>query len=934
MKAIHMLAVGLILLATGAQATDFTLKSGVSGLFDWTDGNNYVGGEAPGAGDAVIVPQGVTVTISDGLSDASVALVDSLARIRPEKDARVVFVVEAGRTNSFDCAVNYDGETDTSCRGTLVKEGPGGLLLTAALDRFTYGTKKDRYQSYACNIEVNGGLLKFNQDSSAPSQYHTFGKVTVAEGATWCPPFGGKITIKSGLVGGGTVVNEGTGYQYVNMGGGTAAEPLEFSGAMLGCLSFSFLSKCYINLTGTNSTGGGTFDVTGNHVADGGRIGIRKFGKIGQPSSIGVQGSNINLASRNGYWLTSLRRPEDPIDETDKNFLLFTFANNTTGSAVIDGGAVGGVKLIGTIGEHPSEKCGQKRIVLTGSNTEECVQSSVFARKYKDAYPTGGYTFHLTKRGTGTWHFTKTDSAFTGALAVEEGTLKFDSIANKGTKSTLGTAEDLYAPIDCGCRTDGVLTADDQVGYAFLLGDGTDAHEGNLEYAGSNDVLPVTGRPLAVNGKGRLTNGTTKNFNFTDVYTVGTGDNVLTLDGDDTSAVNVLTGVNDSKDSSGAPLSIVKDGEGTWKLTGDLSVRGSILVKKGTLFVKNNYTWYKWLIKSGKYEAVGDTSAAISISIGEFGLYASDGSRQNKGLSYTRADNGTLPEYPNVKTGHIDYGFTATEKFTPQNVAATYPRDLSRLVDDVYSTGLSYWYQTAPDTAYYAAQTGNPKDYRNVPHNVPDQETTWLPIVMNLGEEALPVAYYDYVTRTAGNAEVYRTTLFGSVDGTNWEPLEDEDQCRLPQAMTWSFAGRAAVDGGDLVHTNGLGEVDGRAIASVPLAYRDGYLTDVSSYGVSSGATLKIRGNAAIGGLTVDPSGAGTIDGGTFAASGSIDVTGMAKDVKSMTVKFNLVSTSGFGNVANWTLKENGVPTAKLSASVNEDGTITINRAGLLLLVR
>ena len=923
MKAIHMLAVGLILLATGAQATDFTLKKGVSGLFDWTDGNNYVGDEAPQQKDlsatdrdAVIVPDNVTVVISNVMPNASLALINSLARIRPNGSrTRIVFAVEDGETLTLDCAVNYEGESSL-CRGTLVKDGAGELYLSAEVNRYRYGNNNNYHNAFYVNLEVNAGKLKFRQDNIKPDQCFNFGQVFLAEGATWLPPTPTSSSASSsvhvlGLRGAGTIDTEVTGvYRYINAAGGTSAQPLEFSGDSK-LISISFLPKAYYNLTGTNSTGTGTFDIEGNHCVDGGRIGVRKFGKKGQPSSIGMQ-SNVNLASRDGFWLTSLRQTEDPIDECDKSICLFS--GSGTGTAVLDGGALGGFNYVGAITEH-STNPGQKRLMLTGSNVTECVLGATFKRYESPAYPTGGYSVYLIKRGTGAWRLTDSNSALSGVIAVEEGTLRYDSIANSGTASALGTARDLYCSKDAHGTP---LTEDDQVGYAFLLGDGTAEHEGNLEYVGTESTICST-RPLALNGKGRLTNASAKGFTFSDVYTVGTGDNVLTLDGDDTSAANVLTGVNDQKDGNGAPLSIVKDGAGTWKLTGDLSLRGSISVKKGTLLINNNYTWYKWIIKSTKYE-LAPAANTIQLVCGDFGLYAADGSRQNLNLTYQRL------AYPNLAPGYIDYGFTAADKFDPQNVAASYPRDLDLLCDGSIATKISFWYKTAPDTEYAGTA-------RNVPHDHPEQETTWLPIVMRLSDDALPVTRYDYATTANANTQVYRTKLYASADGLEWEEMEDGDKVVSPTGM-WELAGRTVVNGEDAIHTNALGEVDGQEIPAIPARYRSGYLTDVASYAVAPGATLKIRGNAAIGGLTVDPSGAGTIDGGTFAANGSIDVTGMAKDVKAMTVKFNLVDTSGFGNVANWTLKENGVPTAKLSASVNEDGTITIRRAGLLLLVR
>lgn len=929
-----MKTIGLVVavvLASVASATDFTLKEGVSGIFDWTDGRNYVGDVAPTQKelsatdrDAVVVPENVTVVISNEMPNASLALINSLARIRPNGyQTKIVFAVAETKTLTLDCAVNYEGEQSNN-QGWLVKEGEGALYLSAQPGRYTYGGNYDN--AFYVHMKINGGTLKFNQSSKTAKKWINFGRVFVSEGATWIPPYPSQLRMLA-LTGAGAIENEASVYQYLYAKEGTAAEPLEFAGAVKGWLTLAFQEKSYYNLTGTNSTGCGTFVVLGNHTVEGGRIGIRKFGRKGEPSSIGAQSDTV-LDSENGFWLTSLRRPDDPVDVCDK--IVQMYSGDGQGVVVFDGGAVGGLQLTGVMRSHASE-LGQKRIVLTGSNVQECVMSSVITRVTDPAYATGGHTFHFTKRGSGTWRMANASSGLSGAIAVEDGTLKFDSIANRGTASSLGTALDLYRPVD---SHGSALTEADQVGYAFLLGDGTEAHEGNFEYSGSASALCTT-RPLALNGKGRLTNGSAHGFTFADVYAVGAGKNVLTLDGDDASANNVLSGINDRKDAAGGPISIVKEGEGTWKLTGDLSLRGSIAVKKGTLVVQNNYTWYKWVVKSCYQEALGKSD--IQFNLGEFGLYDAAGVRQNLGMTAQRADAGGNAEYPNLQPGHIDYGFTSADQFKPQGAAASYPRNLAKLVDDIITTGqISFWYQTKPDSDYYKGKTGGQSTYRNVPHNEPNQDTTWMPIVMRLKDDAMPIAYYDYATATANLREAYRTVLYGSVDGTNWEALESEDQCRAPVAAQWSFAQRAMVDGADAVHTNAQGQVDGRAIASVPAAYRAGYLTEVESYAVSSGATLKMRSNAQIRGLTIDCSGAGagTIDGATFAANGTIDVTGLAKGVREASLKFDLVNASGFANVANWALTENGVPTTKLSVSVNEDGTVTIRRNGLMLIVR
>ncbi|MBR2982409.1 MAG: hypothetical protein IKC80_04175 [Kiritimatiellae bacterium] len=453
------------------------------------------------------------------------------------------------------------------------------------------------------------------------------------------------------------------------------------------------------------------------------------------------------------------------------------------------------------------------------------------------------------------------------------------------------------------------------------MGDGSDGCEGNLEYCGSENAS-ITDRPLAVNGKGRLTNASGYNFTFADVCTKGASSSTLTLDGDDVAARNVLTGVNDSKDESGGALSIVKEGQGTWILKDDVSLRGSIEVKKGMLVVENMYTWYKWVIKSTKYETYFETQGTepgntIAVTCSEFGLYSADGGRQNAGLTYKRL------AYPNLKPGEIDYGFVEEDGLA--FAGNVWMADV--LCDGMTTTPLNFWYRTKPDMEFA-------EKVRNVPHHVPEQETTWLPVVMRLADDALPVARYDYATSGSGWTSVYRSRLYASVDGVNWDELEDEDRVEMPSGK-WEIADREFVGGADNVHTNALGEVDGQLIASVPEKYRSGYMENVRSYSVAAGATLRFRGNARIRGLKFgygEETG-GVIEGADFAGAGTLEITDFPKSAEMAVMNYTLRNCTGFDNVARWAISENGSVNPRLSASV-KDGRIVVVRNGMVIFVR
>ena len=101
-------AAGVALVACTATAKDVTILSGAS---DWTVGESYQGGQAPVAGDNVIVPADTAVTL-DAADTASWALVESLARLIPEANTSVLTVrvetAEAKLTTPFAIDTSSD----------------------------------------------------------------------------------------------------------------------------------------------------------------------------------------------------------------------------------------------------------------------------------------------------------------------------------------------------------------------------------------------------------------------------------------------------------------------------------------------------------------------------------------------------------------------------------------------------------------------------------------------------------------------------------------------------------------------------------------------------------------------------------------------------------------------------------------------------------
>ena len=157
--------------AISAAGAEFTLKEGVSGVFDWTIGDNYAGGVAPtlkelasADRDSVIVPDGVEVVISNVMAGSSLELINSLSRIRPGLDSRIVFAIAEGAEVSLDCTINSVGAS-LERRSKVVKEGGGLLYLSGNPDRYK---SNGHFSAFDVDFDIMGGTLKFNQSVTAP----------------------------------------------------------------------------------------------------------------------------------------------------------------------------------------------------------------------------------------------------------------------------------------------------------------------------------------------------------------------------------------------------------------------------------------------------------------------------------------------------------------------------------------------------------------------------------------------------------------------------------------------------------------------------------------------------------------------------------------------------------------------------------------------
>lgn len=848
----------------------------------WQDESSYVESGKPGVGDIVTVPRDKNPVVTDADFD----YVSGLSLVELQVKCSVTFDVTGERT--LNCAVRQKASEISSYtrEGALIKDGDGALTLAAPLGSVT---------PYMAEIKVRRGALRYSADIYGGK---TLSCVlwNVSEDAML--DLGGAAQYTIGQIfGGGTITNgfeNGNTLIYIERKNATS----DFGGKILGNITLRATSEgATMNLTGTESD----FHTFYSHNVS--TVGIAKFGSVGEPSSIGT--NEWMEAKANGARFVYLGKDGE---ETNKKLKF----DNSSQPMIMDGGAHGGVTFTGSWGWTGSTRY-MRRLVLDGSNT---VNACVFAGAYDD-YGDSGYATYITKKGPGVWRFAdNADRKNHGVIAVEDGTLQFESIAEAGEICSLGLATDLFSDYYGTQRLE-----ENRVPYALLLGGNTT--EGTLEYVGLSDAA-CTSRLVAVKGPARLRNATDNDFYLRGVTGWGEGTKTLVLDGDSTTAENRLESVTGG---TGA-LSIAKDGEGTWTLAGSQELNGGTIdVRDGTLVVERKAvvpTWYRFTVKQCMMYSLVNRGIITSnersktydktMFLNELAFYDANGVRCNAGIG--RADDGTsVTDLPAGKVLQT-IGTTVSERWA------------TRLFDG-----------SGTGDGWHAKNT-NTSDYMK-----PETPQTWLQIVFRPKTEDLGrvIASYDFAntyssaTRAHDDAGkvVYQRwyqpdifTIEGSADGENWTVLTN-----VLESAENITGGHWNSDDGTVSNADRPGKgfpIDGRLHADVAF---DG----VSAVSVAKDATLKADvadgDKLVIRGLTLDPAdGAGTIDGFDFAEEGVFNLKTLPQGGSSY--KFTLMNSSGFENVGNWALRLNGEETTRYDIGVKPTGEVTILRKGLMLMVR
>lgn len=902
---------------------------------DATDGQ-VAATVCPGGDDVVILPKNCSYSFTAGTDSFNVFA--NVKQVNYIKDGSATLTIDVPATVAEEVDLNcsvfplvFDNYAHPSCQ--IVKTGKGTLHLMGEGRHFRSNNSWDYY----CDIDVQEGSLKFQNEIASASAATYIGSLNVEEGAYFYLA-GGALktrfeTATRSLSGGGVITNNHSFAANFNMMLIDTAKAGEFSGDFHGTLTKQLSGPIRLSGTGTWTgrnptiyTATANFDYKTWGVTE-----VPVIGKRGYPSPLGSQ--NISIGMGNGGVL----RYDGTGEETDK---IFQFSPNTADKkfpSVIDAGHTGGIifKNVGSMYGAPYwEGTGAHthRVVLTGSNTVPCrVQLKV-----RHASP--ACSLHILKRGMGTWVFEgpATNSTNGGGITIENGTLQYASIAQKGCTSALGTATNTTRFVENTTLAD--IAAN--VPYAITLGGTNENEKGVLEYTGTGCGVCTT-RPIVLQGRGMLSNSGEGKLWLGDVTVRDEGaKTVLHLGGSNTDE-NTLADLTNGVGS----IELVKEGSGTWRTVCNFDV-DSIEVKGGTLIVDHepDYRWFRLTCKA--------TLGGMP-QFQELALFDADGVRRNIGMKYnqppvtTNVNNILQHEfytrnvyvggYCNLQPNEVSYGADEDRIFiwrSAGKITELWPRgNQYRGLDNLFDGG---W--NAEESAGLLTSIGwYDNCYREFGANpVIDNPNSWIPLVMRVADGTPRITSFDAMSPggVATNTEVTKWSLEGSADGYNWKTLanysNDDETSHHGGKALW-YSDWSSFSNG----TNPNRKDKGFQF--------DGYVTDDFiepdwanlPVKVSAGATLRINGTpVTIANLTLDASGEDAkIEGISLAESGRIDIAGFRNDVALTYLAADVSDVVNADNLSRWDVSFDGVPSCSYKVGV-KNGKIRVYSVGFMINIK
>lgn len=897
-KKIPMVAV---LFALPAFADTYVLNQALSGAeIDWDALSSYSGTyqRPPAAGDTVEIPAGMVAKVDAG--DGDWAFVNRLDRIVPRDGA----VFEVNVSDSHDGAavlsvpVTEFGLEDATDTGTLRKAGGGELELAG------YGDVMDGADvcDYLLNLDVAGGDLRLYKSGTDENENFMFKDIHVSEGATLHICHVGE-TYCENLNGAGFVTLDNTSAEQHIFITGTGYS--SYSGWMTGKIRIDMTAGRHDITCPTNTI---------NTICFGGTVvcGFTRLGANNETSS-SLGTGNFNMSSHSGI----IYLGENP-ESSSKTVWIHS-------NVTLDGGAYGGLTFNGKIDTSGGASV-LRLVTLAGSNDTACVIGGMMPGKADQKN-----VFYMRKTGTGKWRMADHENRGSlGVFDVEEGTLQFDSIAEKGFPCSLGYATNLFEKCIHDPYESGV-----PVYYAMVLGgEGT---EGTLEYTGDT-AAGCTTRPIAVRSRGRF-KSSTAGYSLCDVYALGAGEKTLTLDSSAQTGYGCMaTKLSDGFD--GGTLSVVKEGDGVWQLSGTNTFTGSAVSRGGTLLINNptntKYKWYRFVVTENAYSCSRyDTVYSMGVDANGNPKAIPDtekGYVQISSIALYDADGNNLVKNFTQKTPITQFAFVGGDAriMEPGEVA------LGQTGKYTGYTDVSQLLQNAFGTSGYPAAGRLPGADGGVKQN---DQSTWLPIVVRLPDDAPAAVRVDFKCgrnrEGVGSYNGRNMTAFrldASADGLNW----DEGIASNATVQVRETLGKWDSDGTSTSVTairKDLGTEISKAAADGIYSVN---IYQFSSVGAANGGVLKVLGGAIeVSGLTIDASAsAGSIENVTLAESGTIDVLNAElTDGAPFALPGDYSGLEGIGNVSSWALTVNGEPVPSMFVGV-KDGKLSVFRRGLRVILR
>ena len=867
----------------------------------WRTPGSYEQDGIPPENSDIVIPEGMTINLS---SAEDYGFLNKMSSVKPKKNSRLVAYVDEGKISELQCAVYVTSDKENADVGTLVKEGAGVLNL-ASPGRIvhTWGELAD----CNVNIEVNAGTLAPFKGIDKNSNFRFFKRVNVSEGAVLELPPKGTCEVWM-LEGNGVVTNASDTVVQLSITSRNSGRS-KFYGKLGGKINVNITGGMY--LYSTDSSFAGSALVSGYKGAAAstyGYIGIMSFGSANSPSSFGTS-EVFSFSAGPGTGSAYV----EYLGEGETVGKMFGLKSTDKGPFTLDAGHHGGLVFTASWWNYAknSDNVGEDvAIVLCGSNeVNACTVGSGIFRV------ADGTRDNIIKRGSGIWKFTQTGTASNlGSIGVEDGTLSFDTIDNSGLYSSLGSAESTRGASFCGVGA-GVAN----LPYAYELGGfgGTPV----LEYVGSTPGYSYDRHIALMGGVAHLRSSGEGPLKMRGAWMPVEGSATLVLDGANDSE-NVFSSISNGLGT----VSVVKDGTGTWTLSGAQDFSGTLEVKQGTLKLNNKrvYEWYRILFKES-YGTAANEAVRNAIQCKGFALYDANGCRIGTNLLH-------VTDYRTVQPGQSAYG-------TTKGIAQSATKPWQTTTTWLSSAKEWYTYEengTAKDdyTGWCVKNADNQNFNKDDPHS-------WLPVVMRLTNGSPEAVGCDIAQKYCpANDDWARSTavnsfeLQGSTDGLDWRTLVDVDDCATTTAAdrwaktdtpTWTKQMRKLDD----VETQSFYFGNAKSTSAST------FLSNVSELKVARGARLEVaEGEVELPSgitLSIDCVGSGTacISNLTFPNAGVLKVAGQMDGELELPVQF--AGNESYSNISGWSVRLNG----KLfrGAVVCRGGKVVLKRKGMYITI-